>query len=79
MLPGAIIKKMDTGIADETNKGGRPRVYQNNAEKMRRRRTNEAEKRATLLAEVFTQKRRRMHLMKVVPHQKQQCSVTKPL
>jgi len=44
MLPGAIIKKMDTGIADETNKGGRPRVYQNNAEKMRRRRTNEAEK-----------------------------------
>ena len=48
---------MDTGIADETNKGGRPRVHQNNAEKMRRRRTNEAEKRAALLAEVFTTKK----------------------
>ena len=57
MLPGAIIKKMDTGISDETNKGGRPRVHQDNAEKMRRRRENEAEKRAALLAEVFTPKK----------------------
>ena len=57
MLPGAIIKKMDTGITDETNKGGRPRVHQNNAEKMRRRRASEAETRAALLAEVFTPKK----------------------
>ncbi|TYL76759.1 hypothetical protein [Bradyrhizobium cytisi] len=54
MLPGATLKKLDTGIADEENKGGRPRVHQDNAEKMRRRRTKEAEKRAELLAEVFT-------------------------
>ena len=38
MLPGAAAKKMETGIADETNKGGRPRVHKDNAEKMRRRR-----------------------------------------
>jgi hypothetical protein len=53
MLPGATVRKMDTGIADRPNKGGRPRVHQNNAEKMSRRRTKEAGKRAELLAEVF--------------------------
>lgn len=53
MLPGATVLKMDTGIADQPNKGGRPRVHQDNAEKLRRRRSKEAEKRAELLAEVF--------------------------
>jgi hypothetical protein len=53
MLPGATVKKMDTGIVDESNKGGRPKVHENNAEKMRRRRATEAEKRTALLAEVF--------------------------
>jgi hypothetical protein len=53
MLPGAILKKMNTGIVDEVNKGGRPRVHQNNAEKMRRRREAESEKRSKLLAQVF--------------------------
>lgn len=54
MLAGATVLKMDTGIADQPNKGGRPRVHQDNAEKLRRRRTKEAKKRAELLAEVFT-------------------------
>ena len=53
MLPGATVQKMETGIADQANKGGRPRVHQDNAEKMSRRRTKEAEKRAELLAQVF--------------------------
>lgn len=53
MLPGATLRKLDTGIADQPNKGGRPRVHRNNAEKMSRRRTKEAEKRAELLADVF--------------------------
>ena len=53
MLPGATVQKMETGIADQPNKGGRPRVHQDNAEKMSRRRTKEAEKRAELLAQVF--------------------------
>lgn len=53
MLPGATVVKMETGIADQPNKGGRPRLHQNNAEKMSRRRTKESEKRAELLAQVF--------------------------
>jgi len=53
MLPGATVQKMETGIADQPNKGGRPRVHQDNAEKMSRRRTREAEKRSELLAQVF--------------------------
>ncbi len=53
MLPGATLHKMDSGISDQPSKGGRPRVHRDNAEKMSRRRTKEAEKRAELLAEVF--------------------------
>lgn len=53
MLPAATLQRLDTGISDERNKGGRPRTHESNAEKMRRRRAKESEKRAELLAEVF--------------------------
>lgn len=53
MLPGATLANLDTGIADQVDRGGRPRVHQDNAEKMRRRREKESKIRADLLAEVF--------------------------
>jgi hypothetical protein len=56
MLPGATLKKLDTGIADEENRGGRPRVHQDNAAKMRSKREKESETRAALLAEVFVRR-----------------------
>ena len=43
MLPGATLAKLDTGIADQVDKGGRPRVHQDNAAKMRRRREKEVQ------------------------------------
>lgn len=53
MLPGSQVQKLDTGIADQVNRGGRPRVHKDNSQKMRQRRAKEAEKRTELLAEVF--------------------------
>ncbi|WP_187387899.1 hypothetical protein [Bradyrhizobium sp.] len=53
MLPGATLTKLDTGISDQVEKGGRPRVHQDNAAKMRCRRERESKIRADLLAEVF--------------------------
>ncbi|UPJ96405.1 DEAD/DEAH box helicase family protein [Bradyrhizobium sp. 172] len=57
MLPGATLAKLDTGIADQVDRGGRPRVHQDNAEKMRRRREKESKIRAELLAEVFVHRK----------------------
>ena len=55
------------------------RVHKDNAEKMRRRREMEAQKRAALLAEVFAPKEAKDGCTEVAPHQKQRCSVTKLL
>ena len=54
MLPGAKLKKLDSGIADEVDRGGRPKVHANNAVKFRRRREMEKEKRTELLNQVFS-------------------------
>lgn len=53
MLPGSQVQKLDTGISDHVNRGGRPRVYKDDSHKQRQRRAKEAEKRTELLAEVF--------------------------
>ena len=53
MLPGSQLQKLDTGITDHVNRGGRPRVHKDNLHKQRQRRAKEAEKRTELLAQVF--------------------------
>ena len=53
MLPGATLRKFESGIADETNRGGRPRRHKDNAAKARQYRERQKEARANLLAEMF--------------------------
>ena len=56
MLPGAQLKKLDSGISEETARGGRPRIHASNTDKFRRRREQEKEKRIELLNQVFCSK-----------------------
>jgi hypothetical protein len=55
-LPGAQVRKLDSGIAEETSSGGRPRIHATNTDKFRRRRAQEKEKRIELLNQVFCSK-----------------------
>jgi hypothetical protein len=62
MLPGAEIRKLDTGIVEPTGKAGRKRKYSNNAEKSsKQREAKREEKRERLLQSIFGAQDQQFH------------------